>query len=233
MKPPAVSLLSVLLLAACAAERPARPEGGHESHRHAAHHGAHRFQGAERWAEMFDDPSREAWQRPAEVLRLMSVPAGARVADLGAGTGYFLSHLSRAVGPEGRVLALDVEPDMVRYMEVRAQREGLANVEAQLVPTDDPALPEASVDAVLVVNTWHHIEGRARYAEKLARGLRPGGKVFVVDFTQETERGPPPAQRVTAEGVLAELMAAGLVAELAAEELPDQFVVVGTRGTAR
>lgn len=224
-----------LLLTACAAAPTAHRhphDRSHEhSHDHGTHGGAHRFEDAERWAAMFDDPARDAWQRPAEVVTLMAVPAGGVVADLGAGTGYFLAHLSRAVGPEGRVLALDVEPDMVRYMEDRARREGLPNVEARQVPFDDPGLLPESVDRVLIVNTWHHLEDRARYAEKLARALRPGGAVFIVDFTQEAERGPPPAHRVTPEGVFAELQRAGLRAEVLAEELPDQFVVAGTRET--
>lgn len=200
----------------------------HASHHHAVHHGSHRFEGAERWAAMFDDPGRDAWQRPEEVVALMKVAPGGKVADLGAGTGYFLPHLSRAVGPEGKVLALDVEPDMVRYMEARVAREQLANVEVRQVALDDPALEPSSVDRVLIVNTWHHIEARAAYAERLARALRPGGRVVIVDFTQETDRGPPPPQRVTAEAITAELGSAGLSVELLAETLPDQFVVVGS-----
>jgi ubiquinone/menaquinone biosynthesis C-methylase UbiE len=159
----------------------------------------------------------------------MKIAPGMTVADLGAGTGYFLAHLSRAVGPTGAVLALDVEPDMVRYMTERAAKEGLANVRAQRVPFDDPGLAPGSVDRILVVDTWHHIADRERYSAKLHAALRAGGAVLVVDFTQETRRGPPKEHRIRAEQVAAELRAGGMAAEIAVEDLPDQYIVVGRR----
>jgi ubiquinone/menaquinone biosynthesis C-methylase UbiE len=186
----------------------------------------HRFEKADEWAPRFDNPERDAWQRPDLVVKHMSLSEGMVVADVGAGTGYFLPHLSRAVGTSGKVLGLDIEPDMVRYMTERARREGLANVEARVVQTDDPTLAPASVDRVLIVDTWHHIGERTAYARKLAAGLKPAGEVYIVDFTMETRRGPPPAHRLTSASVIAELEAAGLTAELVAADLPDQYIVV-------
>lgn len=189
----------------------------------------HRFEHAEDWAKRFDDPSRDAWQKPAEVVALLDLQPGMSVADLGAGTGYFLRHLSGATGGSGRVFALDVEADMIRYMTERAEREQLANVEARQVPFDDPALEPSSVDRILIVDTWHHIGDRANYSKKLAAALKPGGGVFIVDFTMETEKGPPKPHRLTPEQVIAELEAGGLVAKVVEESLPDQYVVAGTR----
>jgi cyclopropane fatty-acyl-phospholipid synthase-like methyltransferase len=118
---------------------------------------------------------------------------------------------------------------MIRYVKERAQKEGLANVEAKVVATDDPGLAEGSVDRVLVVDTWHHIAGRKEYAAKIARALRPGGALFVVDFTKEAKHGPPEHHRLAPEGVIAELAAAGLSAERVPAELPDQWIVAGRR----
>ena len=200
-------------------------------HQHAPAHGplVHRFEDPARWARVFDDPSRDAWQRPDDVIRITVIAPGMTVADLGAGTGYFLGRLARAVGPSGRVLALDVEEKLVGYMRDRAVREGLANVEAKVVPFDDPALPVGGVDRVLIVDTWHHIPERTAYTTKLARGLAPGGMVLVVDFTPESEHGPPRHARVPALDVVAELRAGGLEAVVVDEPLPEQYIVVGKR----
>lgn len=205
---------------------PACRSGGH-----GAPHGplGHRFERAEDHAARWDDPSRDAWQLPSEVLGKMQIEPGMTVADLGAGTGYFMKHLSAAVGPTGRVLALDIEPDMIRYLSERAQREGLTNVGAQLVTPDDPKLAPASVDRLLTVNTWHHIPARGTYAKRLAEALAPGGAVFVVDYTLETEEGPPKKERLPPAQVAEELRQGGLEPEILEEPLPRQYIVVGRK----
>jgi SAM-dependent methyltransferase len=189
----------------------------------------HRFEKAEEWVPVFDDPARDAWQRPTEVVALMQIVSGSTVADLGTGTGYFVPYLSRAVGERGHVLALDIEPDMVRYVKERAAREKLANVEARVVPLDGPGLDASSVDRVIVADTWHHIPDRGAYVKKLREALRDGGAVFVVDFTLESKMGPPKMHRLAPEQVVAELTTGGLKAEILKEELPEQYVVRGTR----
>lgn len=202
-------------------------------HDHEHHHGhdplVHRFERAEDWTKSFDDPARDAWQKPAEVVQLLALSPGMIVADVGAGTGYFEAHLSRAVGPTGSVLALDLEPDMVRYMKERAAREGLANVSPRVVAGDDPGLSPSSVDRVLIVDTWHHIPERGAYVAKLASGLRPGGFVAIVDFTLEAEHGPPKEHRLAPERVMEELRSGGLKPEIATETLPEQYVVIGRK----
>lgn len=203
----------------------------HHHHEHGHAHGplVHRFEKAEDWVADFDDPARDAWQKPEDVIASMQLEPGMRVADVGAGTGYFEARLSRAVGPQGSVLALDIEPDMVRYLGERAQREQLANVKAQLARGDDPGLAPESVDRVLIVDTWHHIPDRTAYAAKLRAALKPGGRVLIVDFTQEAQHGPPREHRLLPEQVLGELRAAGLDAALSSSALPEQYIAVGTR----
>lgn len=202
-------------------------EHGHGMHHPEGHH-EHDFSDPEAFVPMFEGPERDAWQRPGDVVALLELAPRTTVVDLGAGTGYFLPHLARA--NEGvRVIALDVEAAMVEHMRRRIAREGLSNVEARVCATDDPGLEEASVDRILIVNTWHHISDREAYAAKLQRALRPGGFVLVVDFTREAEHGPPPEMRLSPEAVIAELEAGGLDGSLASESLPDQYVVRAAR----
>ncbi len=189
----------------------------------------HRFQTAEQWAREFDDPARDVWQKPQEIIAAMKLEPGMVVADLGAGTGYFEPWLSRAVTTTGSVLALDVEPDMVRYLTERVQREHLGNVRPALVATDDPKLPANGVDRILVVDVWHHIDAREAYASKLRDALKSGGQVFVVDFKLDAHHGPPKHHRLAPEQIAHELGAAGLSVEMLATALPEQYIVVGTR----
>lgn len=212
---------------ATAASKPGAHEGAHGYGR--MHAMPHSFEGAEKWAKHFDDPERDAWQKPVEVVKLMDIAPGTTVADVGAGTGYFLGYLSEAVGPKGKVLGLDLEPDMVEYMTQRAKKEGWKNVEAAEVAADDPGLEPGSTDRVLIVDTWHHIGDRKAYAAKLAAGLSAEGAIYVVDFTKDSPEGPPAAHRLSAEVVIAELESAGLEAEVLEESLPNQYVVRATK----
>src|SRR5208337_1740300 len=120
--------------------------GGHDMGSHdmgaQSDRGYHRaFDNAERWAKEFDDPARDAWQKPDEVLDALHLERIARVADLGAGTGYFSAHIAKRV-PEGKVFAVDVEPDMVRYLRERAQREHLGVLVPVLASAETPNIPE-------------------------------------------------------------------------------------------
>jgi 2-polyprenyl-3-methyl-5-hydroxy-6-metoxy-1,4-benzoquinol methylase len=215
------------------AEAPAtKPEPEHAGHQHQHGHGNagyHMdFSAVERFARHFDGPERDGWQKPTEVVRFLELGSGQTVADIGAGTGYFLPHLSKTAGEKGRVLALDVEPNMIEYMKQRSKKSGFANVEPRLVAPDDPGLPPGTVDHILIVNTWHHIDDRASYAGKLASALRPAGSILIVDFTLEADMGPPKQHRLSAEQVVKELEGGGFHAEVVrGETLPKQYIVRG------
>jgi len=185
----------------------------------------HRFDDAARWSKEFDDPARDAWQKPQAVVDAMGIAPGMTVADVGAGTGYFERRLSRAVGPSGVVLAVDIEPSMVDWLTKRAAREGWTNVRALLATVDDPKLPPGRVDRVLVVDTWHHIPNRVAYAAKLRAALAPGGTLTIVEFTRDAPRGPPAPHRVSPEALESELRGAGFTTSRPAVELPYQYVV--------
>jgi len=199
------------------------------AHPPAADHYQHDFSDVAKYAKAFDSAKRDAWQKPDEVVSLLQLRPGNAVADVGAGTGYFEPYLAKAVGPSGRVLALDAEPHMVAYLKQRMKKEGLANVTVQQVAATEPGLADNSVDRVLIVNTWHHVPRRAQYAAALNRALRPGGFVVVVDFTAESPEGAPAHARLSPATVIAELQTGGLSARSVAESLPLQYVVIGQK----
>ncbi|MCP3997360.1 MAG: methyltransferase domain-containing protein [bacterium] len=210
---------------------PADGAGDHRSHGKPfqCHDRHHDFSDAERWTGIFDSPERQDWQRPHEVIALMEIEAGMTAADLGAGTGYFLAYLSPAVGTEGRVLALEPEASLVEFIKKRASEEGWTNVKPRRIPYDDPQLDAGSVDRLLIVNTWHHIEDRPAYAAKIRQALKSDGKVYVVDYTQDSPSGPPREERLEPEQIIDELTRGGLASALVEEALPRQFIVVGRR----
>jgi SAM-dependent methyltransferase len=128
----------------------------------------------------YSGPARGRWQHPERVIEAVGLGEGARVADLGAGGGYFTVRLARAVGATGRVFAVDPDADMVLALSERAIAQGLDNVVVVEAPEDDPALPEP-VDLVLFVNSLHHLPDPPSYVRGLAAYLRPGGRVAIVE----------------------------------------------------
>ena len=189
---------------------------------------SHGFAKADEWTAAFDDPARDDWQRPDDVVRALELTPAMTVADVGAGTGYFAVRLARAV-PAGQVIATDIEPDMVRYLGERAQRESLANLRAVVGTATASGLTAGSVDRILVVDVWHHLGDRVAFARDLAAALRPGGKLLVVDFTLAAERGPPAKHRLEPAAIIADLTAAGLRAKVSSVTLPDQYIVEAQR----
>jgi SAM-dependent methyltransferase len=193
-------------------------------HKHTGEGYRHSFDRAETWAKLFDDPARDAWQKPDEVLDALHLQPTARVADLGAGTGYFSVRIARRV-PDGKLFAIDVEPDMLRYLRERAQREHLGVLVPVLASAESANLPEP-LDLVLVVDTYHHIDNRVAYFSKLRVSLRPNGQLAIVDFKVDSPEGPPPEHRIPPEQVTAELSAAGYSLVASHAFLPRQYFLV-------
>jgi ubiquinone/menaquinone biosynthesis C-methylase UbiE len=127
------------------------------------------------------------------VTRLAEVKPGMRVADIGAGEGYYTVRLSPMVGPKGRVLAEDIVPDTIRDLANRVQRERLDNVALKLGEANDPELPPASFDRIFMIHMYHEIERPSEFLWNLRGGLKPTGSVVVVDADRPTARhGTPP-----------------------------------------
>ncbi len=125
---------------------------------------------------------RDGWQKPDEVVAALALRAGDRVADLGSGGGYFTFRFSRAVGPAGKVYAVDVDRGMLDYVGARAKEGGYGNIETVAASYDDPLLPESGVDLIFASNVYHHIEGRVKYFANAAKYLHPRGRIAIVDF---------------------------------------------------
>jgi len=185
----------------------------------------HRFSDAERWAKRFEDPKRDAWQRPDEVLKLLSITPEMRIADIGSATGYFPVRFARAA-PAGMVYGLEIEPDMVRYLNRRARQAGIDNLRSILAEPDDPKIPEP-VDLIFLCNTYHHVGRRVDYFHERRADLRPGGRLAVVDFKPgDLPIGPPPDHKLAPEVVTVELADAGYALITRDESLPYQYVLI-------
>ena len=184
----------------------------------------HGFGGAAQWASVFDDPARDAWQKPHEVIAALGLSQGANVADLGAGTGYFAVRLAHMVSG-GKVYAVDTEPDMVKYLAERASKSGLTNLIAVQGTPTSPNLP-AKVDLVLLVDVFHHIGDRVRYFRDLRASLNVGGKIAIIDFRLDSPVGPPPQARLKPQQVIDELIQAGYTLDKTQDFLPNQYFLV-------
>lgn len=197
----------------------ATPAFGQTPHTH-----QHQFKDAEKWAHVFDDPKRDEWQKPHQVIQALKLAPDAIVADVGAGTGYFSARLATML-PKGKVYAVDVEPDMVKHLAERAKREGRKNMQAVQGAPADAKLPEKA-DLILFVDVHHHIDQREQYFRKLRASLKPGGRVAIIDFRPDSPEGPPRHTRVPPAKVKAELKAAGYALAEEHSFLPNQYFLV-------
>src|SRR5271165_1046879 len=172
-------------------------------------------------AKTFDDPARDAWQMPDRVIAALNLKPGQIVADIGSGTGYFSVRLAKFA----KVYGADIEPSMVTYLTERAAKEGLHNVISVQAAPDSANLPEP-VDLVLIVDTYHHIGEREAYFRKLAKSLKPGGRVAIIDFKPDSPEGPPKEFRFSPEKFKSEMAKAGYKLSAQHDFLPRQQFLV-------
>jgi len=173
---------------------------------------------------MFDDPKRDAWQMPHQVIQTLALKPDAVIGDIGSGTGYFSVRFAHMV-PKGRVYGVDIEPDMVKYLADRAKREGLKNITSVMGAPDDPRLPE-KVDLVIMVDVYHHVEDREGYFRRLRNSIKPGGRCAIIDFRMDSPDGPPKSARITPDRVKTELNNAGYVLVQEHAFLPNQYFLI-------
>lgn len=187
----------------------------------------HSFSDVAHWQSVFDDPARDAWQRPAAVVEALGLRPGMRVADLGAGTGYFSRFLAAAVGGNGTVFAVETEPNLVVHLRDRAEREQTSNIVPVLASAANPRLPHHGLDLVLIVDTFHHIDQRLEYFRRLADVLLPDGRIAIIDFRSgDLPVGPPPDHKIARDQVVHELQAAGYALVGEPDLLPYQYFLI-------
>jgi SAM-dependent methyltransferase len=200
---------------------------GRHGHGHAGHEGRDHLGNPEDLAAYLaklEGEDRAGWQKPDEVVAALGLRPGGVAADVGVGPGYFALRMARAVGPTGRVHAIDAEPRMIALLRERAAAAGLSDVvRPHLAAGGAPLVPEP-VDVILVVNTFHHFPDGAGTLRALAAHLRPGGRLVNVDFhAGELPVGPPPDHKISREDFLAAAAEAGLAVAEERTFLPYQY----------
>jgi ubiquinone/menaquinone biosynthesis C-methylase UbiE len=175
---------------------------------------------------LLESPDRAAWQKPEQIMDVLHVADGSKVADIGAGAGWFTIHLARRVGPNGVVYSQDVQREMLEAIKRRVQREGLQNVQTTRGEGSNPNLPVAGLDAIVVVDAYQEVEDRVTFLQNLARALKPNGLIGVVNWKPgRGGPGPPENARVDKASVMADVRAARL--RIVDEEtLPYQYMLV-------
>lgn len=213
----AVSLISILSNVALAQEGSHGPHNESNTHMNAAPF--------ENLAANFESPDRADWQKPDVAIAALGDLAGKTVMDIGSGTGYFSFKL---VDAGANVICADVDERFLGFIEEKRDRLGLTDkMELRHVPYDSANLSAEEADIVLIVDTYHHIENREKYFSAVRAGIKPGGKLVVIDFEKrELPVGPPVNMKLDAKTVVDELRAAGYQnIEVNHELLPYQFMI--------
>jgi ubiquinone/menaquinone biosynthesis C-methylase UbiE len=183
-------------------------------------------EGRERVAGTLGDPARDERQKPNELIAEMKLERGMSVADVGTGIGYMLPFLSKAVGPAGKVYGEDIQTDFLDKARAKIAAEKLGNVELVLGTENDSKLPAASVNVVLVLDTYHHFDFPDKMLATIARGLKPRGRLVIVDFYKAA--GPGPGHiRLDREDVIKEIEGNGFKLLSKGDHLPgSQYIAI-------
>jgi len=169
------------------------------------------------YAKVLEDPSRDEWQKPEDVVAALDLEPASAIADIGAGTGYFARRFARHAG---KVYAVDIDKELLAI----ARKNAPSNLHTILAAPDDPRLPAASIDKVFICDVLHHIDNRPAYYAKLARALKSDGKIVIVDFyKKDLPVGPPAAMKLSDDQVVSELRQAGFTLARRSGILPYQY----------
>lgn len=195
------------------------------THNHPQQTGQHRFVDAEKWAKRFENPERDKWQKPDEVIRSLKLKGDETVVDIGSATGYFPVRFAKIV-TEGQVYGVDIEESMVDYLNHRAKQEGILNLKSILGNPDNPLIPE-NADVIFICDTYHHIEKRIDYFSRLKGSFKPDGRLVIVDFIKgDLPVGPPDHMKLSEQVVISELSEAGYKLSQKVELLPYQYFLI-------
>jgi predicted methyltransferase len=175
-------------------------------------------------------PEREAEESSQKLLAALQIAPGQTVVDLGAGSGYYSFKMAQLVGASGKVLAADVQPAMLAVIDERAAKDGIENVTTIRSDVDDPHLPTASVDLLLMVDVYHELEFPFEVMQHVRKALKPNGRVALVEFRQEDPRVMiKEVHKMSEKQVIAEMMAAGFKHLRTVTTLPIQHLVIFTK----
>ena len=219
------TLLGTALLTLASTSLPAAPAGAQAQRQHT------RLFPPQDLGQL-EGPDRDAWQRPELIMDELGIGEASVVADLGAGGGWFTIRLARRVGPNGKVFAEDIQPEMIESIRRRVEREQIAWVHPVLGTPTDPNLKEP-VDAVLIVDAYHEMEAPTVLLRNVARSLKPNGRVGIVEHTKNGGGpGPPLEERVDPEQIIRDAAAAGLRVHSRPTFLRYQYLLVFKRADA-
>ena len=163
-------------------------------------------------AARLDDPERARWMPAGDAVEMLALRPGMQIAEIGAGTGYFSLPLAQAVGPAGKVWALDLQPEMLEILQAKLRQPGAPeNIVTRQGEAISTGLADASCDIAFLANIWHELDDREGVLREMVRILKPDGRVAILDWRPDVERppGPPLEHRVSAEEVAASLRTAG------------------------
>lgn len=181
-------------------------------------------------AAWLDRAEREDEEAPERALRILQIKPGSVVADIGAGSGYYVVRLARLVGPNGRVYANDIQQGMLDIMRDRIERERLGNVELVLGSDTDPRLPPAAFDLVLMVDVYHEFSEPQAMLRRIREALKPGGRLVLLEYRAEDTRVPIlPDHKMTVAQARLEVESEGFRLFTVNDQLPRQHVLIFTR----
>jgi ubiquinone/menaquinone biosynthesis C-methylase UbiE len=145
---------------------------------------------ADEWVTTLEGPQRVATQKIDQVLAKLSLKKGMVVADIGAGSGLFSRPLAKAVAPSGKVYAVDIQQDLLDYINTRDKEENIRNVRTVLGEFDDPKLPAKDVDLAFINDVLHHIQNRAAYLKALGAYMKPAGRIAIIEMDKNDPNTP-------------------------------------------
>jgi arsenite methyltransferase len=212
-------LFTLLIFPSAATPQDAIKRDEHQMHR------LHRDPKA--YIGVLQDPKRDAYQKPHEVLTALDLRPGEVIADIGAGSGYFTFRLAHHVGDTGKIYAVDVSPDMILHINRRIRELKVNNVVSMLADPDDPLLSEASVNRFFFSDSWHHIENPTKYLALIKKMLKPAGEIVMIDFhKKDLPVGPPMQMKIAREDLIKQMESNGFRLTKEHTFLPYQYFLV-------
>ena len=145
-------------------------------------------------------PERDEEEQPDRVVEALNIPAGATAVDLGAGVGYFTWRLAKRVGPQGRVIAVDIQQGMLDLLVENLRQREITNVDSVLASPDDPGLPRGQVDLVLLVDVYHELAEPEKTMQHVRQALKRDGRVVIIEYRKEDPSIPITTVRLTTHG---------------------------------